>query len=104
MLSSGYYENETWGALHKCWKGYVIVKNNYELNKMIEYATRIQKLQCELGQTISQFPDLDMPELASFLKIIQQTWMTSLLQKKIQSLNLIIADLALFRRMNEEDC
>jgi hypothetical protein len=62
MLNSGYYENETWGALHKCWKGYVIAKNNFEQKKMVMYATRIQKLQRELGLPIFSFPGLDMSE------------------------------------------
>ena len=30
MLDSFYFENQTWGALHKAWKGYVIAKNKDE--------------------------------------------------------------------------
>jgi hypothetical protein len=33
----------------------VIAKNNYEQDKTIEYATSVQKLQYELGLTISHF-------------------------------------------------
>jgi len=62
MLESGYFENETWGALHKCWKGYIIALNHYEIDKMIEYATRIQRLQHDLGLEISQFPNLSIPK------------------------------------------
>lgn len=58
MLKSGFFENQTWGALHKCWKGYIIALNRFEIDKMIEYATRIQRLQRELGLEASQFPEL----------------------------------------------
>jgi hypothetical protein len=36
VSDSFYFENQTWGALHKAWKGYVIAKNKYEPEK-IEY-------------------------------------------------------------------
>jgi hypothetical protein len=35
LLDSCYFESQTWGALHKAWKGYVIAKNKYELEKRI---------------------------------------------------------------------
>jgi hypothetical protein len=60
MLDSFYFENQTWGALHKAWKGYVIAKNKYEVDRMYHYATVIQKLQKELGLSISSFPDLGL--------------------------------------------
>ena len=56
MLKSGFFENETWGALHKCWKGYIIALNRFEPEQMREYASRIQKLQRELGLEVSHFP------------------------------------------------
>ena len=34
MLDSFNFENQTWGALHKDWKGYVIAKNKDELSRM----------------------------------------------------------------------
>jgi hypothetical protein len=59
-LDSLYYENQTWGALHKAWKGYVIAKNKDEFERLEYYAGVIQKLQKELGLEISSFPDLGM--------------------------------------------
>ena len=47
-LDSFYFENQTLGALHKAWKGFVIAKNKYEVDRMYYYATVIQKLQKEL--------------------------------------------------------
>ena len=65
LLDSCYLENQTWGALHKAWKGYVIAKNKSviemnEIEKMYHYAEVIQKLQGELGLPISSFPDLGL--------------------------------------------
>jgi hypothetical protein len=60
LLDSCYLENQTWGALHKAWKGYVIAKNKYEIERMDHYANVIQKLQGELGLPISSFPDLGL--------------------------------------------
>jgi isocitrate lyase len=60
ILDSFYFQNQTWGALHKAWKGYVIAKNKYEADRMYYYATVIQKLQKELGLSISSFPDLGL--------------------------------------------
>lgn len=68
LLDSCYFESQTWGALHKAWKGYVIAKNKIEYDRMEYYANVIQKLQKELGLRISSFPDLglepqrDMPQ------------------------------------------
>jgi hypothetical protein len=60
LLDSCYLETQTWGALHKAWKGYVIAKNKNEVAKMDYYANVIQKLQGELGLPISSFPDLGL--------------------------------------------
>ena len=60
MLDSFYFENQTWGALHKAWKGYVIAKNKDEYERMEYYASVIQKLQKELGLAISSFPNLGL--------------------------------------------
>ena len=60
LLDSGYYENETWGALHKAWKGYIIAKNKNEYDKLEHYASIIQKLQHELGLTVSSFHELGL--------------------------------------------
>jgi hypothetical protein len=60
ILDSFYFQNQTWGALHKAWKGYVIAKNKYEADRMYYYATVIQKLPKELGLSVSSFPDLGL--------------------------------------------
>ena len=60
VLDSLHTENQTWGALHKAWKGYQIGLNKFEREKMRYYARVIQKLQNELGLPVSSFPDLDI--------------------------------------------
>ena len=60
VLDSIFTENQTWGALHKCWKGYTIAKNKFELARMEYYARVIQKLQNELGLPISSFSELNI--------------------------------------------
>jgi hypothetical protein len=66
MLDSFHFENQTWGALHKAWKGYVIAKNKDELSRMKYYAIVIQKLERELGIKVSSFPELDLLALEFF--------------------------------------
>ncbi len=66
MLDSFHFENQTWGALHKAWKGYVIAKNKDELSRMKYYAIVIQKLERELGIKVSSFPELDLLALQFF--------------------------------------
>ena len=60
VLDSFHTENQTWGALHKAWKGYTIAKNKFELARMEYYARVIQKLQNELGLPISSFSELNI--------------------------------------------
>jgi len=60
LLDSYYFENQAWGALHKCWKGYVIAKNKDEHEKMGLYGRRIQEWQHALGLPISSFDDIGM--------------------------------------------
>ena len=59
ILPSGFYENQTWGALHKCWVGYSIALNKGEFDNEIKYANRIQNLQKELGEEVTDFKCLD---------------------------------------------
>ena len=66
MLDSFHFENQTWGALHKAWKGYVIAKNKDELSRMKYYALVIQKLERELGIKVSSFPELGLLALEFF--------------------------------------
>ena len=66
MLDSFHFENQTWGALHKAWKGYVIAKNKDELSRMKYYAIVIQRLEHELGIKVSSFPELGLLALQFF--------------------------------------
>jgi hypothetical protein len=63
LLDSGWYDTQTWGALHKAWLGYVIAKNKAAYDQQIHYASVIQKLQKELNLEVSIFPQLDMMAL-----------------------------------------
>ena len=49
---------QSWGALRKSWKGYRIAKVQGDNAKMSEYATKIRKLQGELGISVASFPHL----------------------------------------------
>ena len=51
---------QTWGALRKAWKGYKIAKVQDDRTRMTEYATKIRKLQGELGVQRASFPDLSL--------------------------------------------
>ena len=66
LLDSFYFENQTWGALHKAWKGYVIAKNKYEVERMEYYGGVIQKLQREMGLEPSSFPELRINQLGYY--------------------------------------
>jgi len=57
ILPSGYFESQTWGALHKCWVGFVIAKEKMEWDKIDLYAKRIQNLERELGIEVTDFSD-----------------------------------------------
>jgi hypothetical protein len=59
-LESFFLENQVWGALHKCWKGYTVAKNKDEHDKMEIYARRIQECQHDLGLPISSFDSIGM--------------------------------------------
>lgn len=49
---------QSWGALRKAWKGYRIAKAHGDEKKMKEYATKIRKIQKELGVAVAAFPHL----------------------------------------------
>jgi hypothetical protein len=57
MLSSGFFEGQTYGALHKCWIGFVIAKDKLEMDKSEIHAKRIQHLEKDLGIDITDFSD-----------------------------------------------
>jgi hypothetical protein len=63
LLESCYFESQTWGALHKAWKGYIIAKSKNEIDRLFYYAEVIQTLQQELGLPVSSFPSLGMSPL-----------------------------------------
>jgi hypothetical protein len=60
ILDSFHFDSQTWGALHKAWKGYVIAKSKNEPDKLVYYAGVIQKLERELGIKVIDFPDLNL--------------------------------------------
>ena len=55
LLPSLYYQNQTYGALNKCWLGFVIAKEKGEWDKLEMYAKRIQKLKRQLGREVTDF-------------------------------------------------
>jgi hypothetical protein len=57
ILPSGFFEGQTYGALHKCWIGFIIAKEKMELDKLEMYAKRIQYLEKDLGIEITDFSD-----------------------------------------------
>ena len=57
ILPSGYFETQTWGALHKCWIGFIVAKEKWEWDKIELYAERIQKLEKELSIEVTDFSD-----------------------------------------------
>jgi hypothetical protein len=56
--SNVFSTGQSWGALRKAWKGYRIAKVQADGARMTEYATKIRKIQGELGITRSTFPNL----------------------------------------------
>ena len=56
--TNGFSTGQSWGALRKAWKGYRIAKVQADNARMTEYATKIRKIQGELGITRSTFPNL----------------------------------------------
>jgi hypothetical protein len=55
---NGFTTGQSWGALRKAWKGYRIAKVQDDNAKMTEYATKIRKIQEELGISRASFPHL----------------------------------------------
>jgi hypothetical protein len=54
----GFTIGQSWGALRKAWKGYRIAKVQGDNEKMIEYASKIRKIQGELGVSVASFPHI----------------------------------------------
>jgi hypothetical protein len=55
---NNFSKGQSWGALRKAWKGYRIAKVQADNLKMTEYATKIRKIQGELGIEVATFPNL----------------------------------------------
>jgi hypothetical protein len=58
VTDSNFSKGQSWGALRKAWKGYRIAKVQADSSKMTEYATKIRKIQGELGVEVATFPNL----------------------------------------------
>jgi hypothetical protein len=58
QIENGFSTGQSWGALRKAWKGYRIAKVQADNVKMTEYATKIRKIQGELGISVASFPNL----------------------------------------------
>jgi len=58
QIENGFSAGQSWGALRKAWKGYRIAKVQSDNVKMTEYATKIRKIQGELGISLATFPNL----------------------------------------------
>jgi hypothetical protein len=71
-LDSFFLDNQVWGALLKCWKGYVIAKNKDEYDKMELCARRIQECQHDLGLPISSFDKIGMSAASFLLQLAQE--------------------------------
>ncbi|MFY3742139.1 MAG: hypothetical protein HMLIMOIP_002603 [Candidatus Nitrosomirales archaeon] len=55
---SNFTTGQSWGALRKAWKGYRIAKVQGDNARMREYATKIRKIQGELGISVASFPNI----------------------------------------------
>jgi hypothetical protein len=62
VLKSGFTVDQTFNGLKKAWRGYTIAKNKGEKDRLVYYASVIQKLQKEMGFTsgLATFPGLDI--------------------------------------------
>ena len=58
LLDSGFYEDQTWGALCKCWLAYIISFKHEDWERRKYYAAVIQKLEGEMGIKKYDFPEL----------------------------------------------
>jgi hypothetical protein len=59
VLKSGFTVEETFNGLKKAWRGYTIAKNKGEKDRLVYYASVVQKLQKELGLGLASFHGLD---------------------------------------------
>jgi len=66
LLDSGWYEDQTYGALTKAWLAYTISSKHDDWERRKYYAAVIQKLEGELGLKKYDFPEIK-DILAEFL-------------------------------------
>ena len=55
-----YLVGREWGALKKAWKEYRQAKDNANIDKMIQFASKIKNLQKKLSIKQSEFPELSI--------------------------------------------
>jgi len=67
MLDSGFFEDQTWGALLKAWLAYTISCKHDDWERRKYYAAVIQKLEGELGLKKFDFPEIKEIPPADFL-------------------------------------
>lgn len=60
VLPCGFNIGQSWRALKKCWKGYMLAKVQDNSDLMYEYARRIQKIEQEIGIPTASFPNLGL--------------------------------------------
>src|SRR2546428_13536030 len=58
LLYSGFYEDQTWGALQKSWLAYIISCKHDDWERRKYYAAVINKLEVELNIKKYNFPEL----------------------------------------------
>jgi len=58
LLDSGFYEDQTWGALNKAWLAYTISCKHDDWDRRKYYAAVIQKLEGELGLKKYDFSEI----------------------------------------------
>ena len=87
LLPCGYTLAESWNALRKCWKGFYISKSQDKSAGMSEYASRIRKLQQEMGIQVTKF-DSDILEEQDPNQIQQDTVKDEIQHKNDQFLSI----------------
>jgi len=58
LLDSGFYQDQTWGALGKAWLAYIISCKHDDWRRRKYYAAVIQKLEGELNIQKYDFPEM----------------------------------------------
>ena len=77
MLNSGFSEDPSTKALKKAWVAYSISDKNNDIERKQYYAAVIQKLERELGKTITPFRELKMLGLKYYRMMLSCSKMLS---------------------------